>query len=151
MRLAFALTLLGMLLACGRVGEAGLPRGKVTIAGTTVGVDVARTPADRAQGLSGREGLAEGEGMLFLHEEPGQHGYWMKDMRFAIDILWIRAGRIVDTAHRVPPPAPGTPRSELRIYAPRSDADVVLEVPGGFARAHGWDVGVPVAIEVPDG
>ncbi|NNL68259.1 MAG: DUF192 domain-containing protein, partial [Myxococcales bacterium] len=92
---------------CGR--DAALSAGEVTIRGTTVAVEIAATPAERAQGLSGREALEPGHGMLFLHEEPGAHGYWMKDMRFAIDILWLRSGRIVDVAHRVPPAAPGTP------------------------------------------
>lgn len=136
-------------LACTDAGS-GLPRGEVTIRGTTVGVDVANTPARRAQGLSGRPELANGEGMLFLHEEPGRHGYWMKDMHFEIDILWLRAGRIVDIAHRAAPLPAGTPESELPVHQPRREADAVLEVPGGFARMHGWDVGARVEIELKE-
>lgn len=144
-----ALALLALLHASGCGGDAALRAGEVTIAGTTVAVEIAATPEQRAQGLSGRAQLEPGRGMLFFHEEPGAHGYWMKDMHFAIDILWLRNGRIVDVAHRAQPAAPGTPDAALRVYGPRVDADAVLEVPAGFARAHGWDVGARVAIEAP--
>lgn len=143
--------LFAFLLACGATSDSGLPRGTVTIAGTTVAVDVARTGEDRAQGLSGRSELAHGEGMLFVHEAPGRHGYWMRDMHFEIDILWLRAGRIVDVAHRVKPEPADTPSESLPVYRPRADADLVLEVPAGFARAHGWDPGVRVTVELADG
>lgn len=146
---ALGLALWAALSACGPADGPGLARGRVTIQGTTVDVDVARTPAERTQGLSGRASLPPGEGMLFLHEQLGRHGYWMRDMHFAIDILWLRAGRVVDVAHRVPPPPAGTPESALQVYQPGDDADAVLEVPGGFARTHGWDVGTRARIEIP--
>ena len=50
---------------------------------------VADTPEARQQGLSGRAGLGESEGMLFVFPKDGEYAFWMKDMRFSIDILWL--------------------------------------------------------------
>jgi uncharacterized membrane protein (UPF0127 family) len=150
-RLALPLLLLLLLPvpACNARDEAALPSGRVVLAGQAVEVEVAQSEAARARGLSGRAELAPGRGMLFLHERPGLHAYWMKDMRFAIDILWLREGRVVDVAHRVQPEPPGTADRDLPSYAPRAPADAVLEVPAGFARAHGWDVGQQASFELP--
>ena len=146
---SFALLLLLSALACAARDEAALPVGRVTLQGQTVEVEIARSGPERARGLSGRAGLAPGRGMIFLHERPDLHPYWMKDMRFAIDILWLREGRVVDVAHRVRPEPPGTADRDLPSYAPRAPADAVLEVPAGFARLHGWDVGQRASFELP--
>ncbi len=111
----------------------------------TVRADVVATPAERAQGLSGRSGLREDEGMLFLFEVPARHQFWMQDMTFPIDIIWIRQGEIVDMAMDVPPPGPD---GSLPVYTPREAADAVLEVRAGFAATHGLRAGIPVAWEV---
>src|SRR3989344_9080436 len=80
-----------------------------------VRVDVADTPEKRAIGLSDREGLAPDEGMLFIFPEDGIYAFWMKDMRFSIDILWIsHEGFIVDMRQNVSPetyPAAFVPRN----------------------------------------
>jgi len=52
-------------------------------------LEIADTDAERILGLSGRESLPAGMGLLFVFEEPGMHGFWMKDMKFAIDIIWL--------------------------------------------------------------
>jgi len=62
----------------------------------------------------------------------------MLRMHFPIDILWIRDDRLVGVTPRIPPPPPGTPRDQLRRYRPAELVDTVLEVPAGFAEAHGW-------------
>ena len=150
MRTRLRLALAGALAfaACGGGQDGGLPRGRVVIQGQTLAVEVARTSATREQGLSGRASLEPGTGMLFIHSEPEILGYWMKDMNFAIDILWLHAGRIVDISHRVPPPA--TPDADLPTYGPRVAADAVLELPAGYARAHGFDRGQRVTIELDE-
>lgn len=123
-----------------------VPGGTVTIGeDIRVRVDVVATPATRAQGLSGREGLAEDEGMLFLFDLPGKYQFWMKDMLFPIDIIWIREGRIVDLSVDVPPPGPD---GSLPLVSPFEPADTVLEVQAGFSAAHGLRVGQPVSWEV---
>jgi len=135
--------------ACG-AGPGETPRtdGRVTILGHTVEVEVRRTPAERARGLSGRAALGPGRGMLFLHERAARHAYWMKDMRFDLDMVWLRAGRVVDVTHGARRPAPGAPPGEVPVYAPEVPADAVLEVPAGTARTHGWRPGLAARIEI---
>ena len=48
-------------------------------------------PEERSQGLSGRPNLAAGTGMLFVFEQAGSYAFWMKDMRFPLDMVWIDA------------------------------------------------------------
>lgn len=61
----------------------------VVIGGVPMRLEIADTESLRQKGLSGRNFLAGGEGVLFVFERPAFHGFWMKDMKFAIDILWF--------------------------------------------------------------
>ncbi len=110
-----------------------------------VRVSVAATEATRERGLSGRESLKADEGMLFVFGGTDTYAFWMKDMRFPIDILWIRNGQLVDITTDAAIPVAG---QELPLYFPRVPVDHVLEVSAGFARAHGLRTGMPVAIHV---
>ncbi len=125
-------------------GEANppLPRTTVTIAGRVhVAAEVARTARERELGLSNRPGLGEGEGMLFLFATVEPASIWMKDMRFSLDIFWIREGRIVMIKDRARPLRPDGPPEFFTAVA-----DMVLEVPAGFAAAKGIVVGDTVRI-----
>ncbi|MGH0038029.1 MAG: DUF192 domain-containing protein [Myxococcota bacterium] len=117
----------------------------MTIRGESIDVEVARSRAEQTLGLGQRDDLAWDRGMLFVYERPGFYGFWMKDMRFDIDIVWIRDGRIVDIHHRVPhavePPLP--------TYRPPEVVDQVLEVVAGGAQARGWRRGDRVVVEWP--
>ncbi|MGH7287601.1 MAG: DUF192 domain-containing protein [Myxococcota bacterium] len=119
------------------------PRARVTIGIHVIDAEIADTLARRQRGLSGRASLPAGQGMLFVYEEPGLHGFWMPDMHFDIDILWIRAGRIVHVESDVP----HTASEPLPVYRPREPADVVLELPAGTARRLGFRPGDAVQIE----
>jgi uncharacterized membrane protein (UPF0127 family) len=46
-------------------------------------------------GLGGRSCIGADEGMLFVFSQPGQPNFWMKDMKFPIDIVWIDENKIV--------------------------------------------------------
>lgn len=63
----------------------------VTINGSAFKSEVAKTDAERRQGLSGRPCIEPNRAMLFAFDHPGQYAIWMKDMRFPIDILWINS------------------------------------------------------------
>jgi uncharacterized membrane protein (UPF0127 family) len=119
-----------------------LPRTTVVIAGRArVSAEVARTDRERQLGLSHRRSLGDGEGMLFLFGGVGPASIWMKDMRFSLDILWVRGGRIVMIKERAQPLRPDRPPE---IFT--AEADSVLEVPAGFAAANGISVGDAVAL-----
>ena len=101
----------------------------VTIGSARIDAEVVDTPSSRQQGLSGRESLPAGRGMLFIFDEPGSWGIWMKDMRFSIDILWAREdGTISTIARNVSPDTYPT------VFSPKTpDALYVLELPAGAA------------------
>jgi hypothetical protein len=113
--------------------------GEVRIANrVTVKVEVAQTEAEKVQGLSDRDRLAPDRGMLFVYEAPLRPVIWMRGMRFPLDILWIRDGRVVDLVRKAKVPTPG---EDPQRFVPREDAQYVLEVPAGFAERHGITVG----------
>lgn len=144
-RAASLLALALLLLACARDGEGGVT---VRIGALTIRAELARTPEERTVGLGGRPSLAEDAGMLFVFAEEGQPAFWMKGMRFPLDFIWIAGdGRIVDLTLDVPPPAPGTPDSQLERYQPRAPVRYVLEVNAGTVRRAGLEVGERVVFE----
>jgi hypothetical protein len=135
------------LLACegGAASPVARPDAWLTIRGTRVALEIADTPAKQRLGLGRRDALPWGHGMLFVYDEPGFPGFWMKEMRFDIDIVWIRGDRIVDISHQVP----HVPGGNGPTVAPRELTDRVLEVPAGFAAANGWRIGHKVDFEGP--
>lgn len=112
----------------------------VEINGARFLAKVARTSAEREKGLSGREHLGKNDGMLFIFEEPGLYGFWMKDMKFPIDIIWIKDGRIVGFSENVEPQI-SAQESELKIYKPPGLIDRALEINANGAKQHGIKIG----------
>ena len=82
--------------------------------------------------------------MLFVYDRPQPVSIWMKDMRFPLDILWIRGGRIVKIEKRAPPLDPNGPE---RTYT--ATADLVLEVPAGFTDRERIHLGDTVRTALP--
>lgn len=121
-----------------------LPTGTLVIAErVSVTVELARSILEKMRGLSGRAALKPGHGMLFVYEQPQPIGIWMKDMRFALDILWIRDGRIAHVEKNAPPLVPSGPE---RVYTATGEA--VLEVPAGFADQQKIRVGDRVKVNL---
>lgn len=112
----------------------------VQIDGTRINVEIADTDALRERGLSGRESLGEKDGMLFVFPEKGTYGFWMKDMRFPIDIVWISNGNIVGVEKNIDPQI-GAPIQKLKIYYPPQEVDVILEVTAGRSDNLGIKTG----------
>ena len=117
----------------------------VRVGDATVRAEVADDDAERARGLSGRARLARDAGMYFVLPSTSTR-FWMKGMRFPLDMVWIRGDRVVDVSARVPDPRPGTPESQLPIYSSSKPADRVLEVNAGWARDHGVRAGDEVRL-----
>lgn len=113
----------------------------VSIGGKTIRVMLADTPDERTRGLSGREALANDEGMLFVFPEDGVYGFWMKDMRFSIDILWLSSlGEVVHIEKNV------SPETYPASFQPLKPARYVLELPAGFAEAQSVATGSRVVL-----
>lgn len=109
-------------------------RPKVIIGGNTVYVDIARTPQEQQRGLSGRANLPKDHGMLFIFRTKGYYPFWMKDMRFPIDIIWIADNQVVLVSPHLPAPLPD--QSYLPTVAASEPVNYVLEVPSDFAKHH---------------
>ena len=111
-------------------------------------VKVASKPDERKNGLSKQDLLPLDEGMLFVFENPGLFGIWMKDMKFAIDIIWINENKnIVDIVANAAP-QPGKNDEELTIYRPRANALYVLEINAGLAALNNLQIGDQVNFEL---
>lgn len=108
-------------------------------------VEVADTIVSRARGLSGRAGLAENEGMLFVFGSSGAHGFWMRNMKFPIDIVWARGEKIVGFTENAAP-EPGKSLLNLKVYYPPEPADRVLEIKAGSVEKLGLKIGDMVRV-----
>lgn len=62
---------------------------KIHVAGEQFITEVASTPMAHQRGLSGRDSLAQNHAMLFTFETEGTQCFWMQDMRFNIDMVWL--------------------------------------------------------------
>lgn len=130
-----------------------LPQNTVKIGNVTFAVEVASTTATRARGLSYRANLAEGTGMLFIFDSPGIQNFWMKDMNFALDMIWIGpnasgTGEEVLGVAQNAEPQPGSPLWQLTIYNSPDGTDKVLEVNAGTVLRDGIKVGDAVQVGI---
>lgn len=112
--------------------------------------ELATNSAERAQGLSGRQGLEPGTGMLFIFEDREASSFWMRNMLFSLDFVWISEDcRVVDITPNVPFPKPET--SSLPSYRPSAPAAYNLEINGGEADKFGISIGDAVRFTgIPD-
>ena len=91
--------------------------------------------------MSGREKLDPDQGMFFVFDKKAKYSFWMKEMKFPIDILFINDHKIVTIFPSVPAPTPGTKLSQLPFYTAAAPANYVLELNAGEAAKHSFKVG----------
>lgn len=104
------------------------------VGAATYTVEVAANDAARERGLSGRSSLAPGTGMWFVLAEPSRPGFWMRDMRFPIDLVWIDPQGLVLDAVTLPL----CEREPCPIIYPATEVGYVLEIAAGaFASEVG--------------
>jgi uncharacterized protein len=123
----------------------------ITVGTTPLNVELAITPAERERGLGYRAGLDPGTGMLFIDDSAKVQTFWMKGMRFCLDIVWIDGAQIVGAAQSVCPMPYGTPDNQLPIYSSPEPVQYVLEVPAGWLAANGYGSGTPVDLSAASG
>jgi uncharacterized protein len=104
---------------------------------------VVDTPRLRSRGLSNKSILPQDEGMLFVFEEEGIYPFWMQDMNFDIDIVWLDAGgNVVYVVQNA------MPESYPNLFTPTQEALYVWEVNAGFVAEKGIDIGGRVEIDL---
>jgi uncharacterized membrane protein (UPF0127 family) len=105
--------------------------------------EVADTSIERERGLSGRSPLADTDAMLFVFEQPDKHCFWMKDMKFSIDILWFDADKKLVYEKRG-----ATPESYPENFCSDVPAKYTVEVTTGVAEKNQLKIGDKLDIEL---
>lgn len=118
----------------------------VKIGGGVITVDIADSPEELEAGLGGRDSLGSDEGMLFVVKKDSRPIFWMKNMRFPIDIIWVNDGTVSEIHQNVAVPQPNTPNSALIRYRPQRVIDYVVEVEAGFTQNNNIKVGDTVQL-----
>ncbi len=120
----------------------------ISVGEVPVTVELAIVPEDQSLGLGYRNGLDNGQGMLFLFEEPAELSFWMRGMRFCLDIIWIAGGEIVNASENVCPDPPNIEDAERPLYRSGEPVTHVLEMPAGWLAGNEFGPGTPV--ELPE-
>lgn len=107
-------------------------------------VEIARTPAQRAQGLMFRDSLPADAGMLFDYFSPQPVTMWMKNTLIPLDLIFIRSdGKISHIHERARP-------YSLKPISSNGPVQAVLELNGGMVKKHQIRVGDTVRNEIFD-
>ena len=101
-----------------------------TSTGEKIPVEVADTLKKRSLGLGKRASLKKGWGMLFVFEKRKPHRFWMKDMQFPLDIIWLDNHRIV---HIIPNAKPANSMEKPEVMTSPVPVNFVLEIAAGRA------------------
>jgi uncharacterized membrane protein (UPF0127 family) len=111
----------------------------------TLVVEISTTPAEMQQGLSDRISMADDQGMLFdFGQEASGTAFWMKDMKFDLDFIWIAGGKVIGITSGVA--HPNSSNSPLPYYYPPQPVNQVAEVNAGWAKKNGIIVGADVSL-----
>ena len=115
----------------------------VRIGNAVFTVEIADEPAEQSQGLSDRPSMSADHGMLFIFPAADRYSFWMRNMQFSLDIVWIADNKVVDISRDLPPEGD----APALTYQPSVPADTVLEINGGAAEEKGIEVGQEVTVK----
>jgi len=139
------LALAGVITGCAPKSPADISVEEVYLADRLFELELALTPDQRAQGLMGREFMADDEGMLFVFPDeqpyPAEVSFWMKDCLMPIDVIFIGREGVISAIHEMQPPDPGTPDEDLPVYSSNGPVQFAIELRGGLASELGLKVG----------
>ena len=100
--------------------------------GETFTLEIADTRLKQIRGLTRRESILKNYGMVYVLDAPSRYAYWMKDMQFATDVVWLDAFyRVIDLQERI------TPDTYPKIFEPDQPALFVLEFLSGSVKKAG--------------
>jgi len=106
----------------------------ITVNDVKLVADIAENSTQRSKGLSVKDTLNENEGMLFVFSAEREHSFWMKNMKFPIDIIWLDDDQeVVHVEHSL---EPCIPDSFCPTYKPDRNSLYVLETVAGFAQKY---------------
>jgi uncharacterized membrane protein (UPF0127 family) len=119
---------------------------KVTVNNFELIADLAITNDQQVKGLDVKDQLKENEGMLFVEKQPAKYDFWMRGMKFPIDIIWLDNNRTVIHIERNLQPCVSD--LDCPLYTPDKDALYILETVAGFSQKHNVEVGAHIDFEL---
>jgi hypothetical protein len=133
-----SLVLLLLLLLLSGCAAVSLPKKEVTLGSQKVILEIADTLQTREQGLSGRKKLCSNCGLLFVFPKSDRYVFWMKDMNFPLDLIWLQDGVIKEISAQVPV---FNADGEITQLQASEAVNQVIEIKAGLAQAWGLAVG----------
>jgi uncharacterized protein len=123
-----------------------LPTTTILISGNIkVEAEIAYTDEARMRGLMFREFLAPDAGMLFVFEAPEVQGFWMKNCKIPLDLIWLNERKEIVYSVTVDP----CQKDPCESYKPMQKAKYVLELNAGFLKKHGIGLGAQMEFSLP--
>lgn len=116
-----------------------------TINNQAFNLKVAKTNEEKQTGLSNLSSLPQDQGMIFPFGKPDYYSFWMRDMKFPIDIIYIKENKIVTIYENLQPPK--TKGETPPIYRPDEPSDTVLEINAGLSKKYNFKKGDAVKIQ----
>lgn len=109
----------------------------LVLGGKTINITRAISKSQQELGLANKATISDSEGMLFVFKNPStKHCIWMKDMKFAIDVLWFdKEKTFVDSVENV------QPDSYPKTFCPSRPATYILEVKSDSIGKNRWKIG----------
>ncbi|MCB9358721.1 DUF192 domain-containing protein [Candidatus Woesearchaeota archaeon] len=109
-------------------------------------VDIADEPEEHTKGLQGRDELGYNSGMLFIYNETRLRGYWMKDTKIPLDIIWIDENMKI--VYHYENAEPCLKSGCVAYYPPNSaNSRYALEINGGMFKKYGFKDGDEVVLQ----
>lgn len=128
----------------GQVKSSQIKYSQIKIKDKKIKAEVADNLELRLKGLSGRESLCSNCGMIFVFERADIYPFWMKEMNFSLDIIWIKDKKIIEIVESAPTPEAA---GQIISYTPKTPADLVIELNAGFCQKNNIKVGDEVIIK----
>lgn len=118
------------------VSPTPLSSSTLSINNKIIEIEIADTPKETQQGLSNRKSLGVNNGMLFVFPTEQIPSFWMKDMHFAIDIIWINKDwKIIDITQNL------KPDTYPQAFSPKQEIKYVLEVNADWTKRNNITIG----------
>lgn len=127
--------------------------GKVTIGKQIFNVEAVKTDTEKQTGLTKYRNITNNQGMLFIFDNPLIVNFWMKNMKFPIDMIFIKDDTIVSIVEKAPiltkeEETAAHDCQTVTCYKPTEPINYVLEVNSGLVSKNKIKIGDKVKIEL---
>ncbi len=110
-------------------GDANFKNAEIN--GFSFQVEIAQTIQEKTKGLSEREEIQEGQGMFFIFKKAGYHPFYMRNMKFDLDIIWLDENfKVTEITNNI------SSNSYPKIFKSLNPIKYVLEVKAGWSKRH---------------